>query len=392
MQLYEYSSSYSYISLVLFMLVVGVVTNTLNLVILSRKSMNSTTNKYLYGLAICDICVLIFSALSLSNSFVHDYSKSTDSFISSFDARLFWHSDVAYSFSDDSLTNQTNLIFYPQNLDDQFNIKTLYYNWVMFIYPIIYPYVYPLAIMFQFCTVWINLGMSTDRFIAINFPFKSLKFCTIQNAKRNLMVIFLISMLYSLPRFFEYSVHLEKLSIGHNQTVTYAQYDLTKIGKSRLYRQVVYFWMYILMQSVVPLIILIILNTGLILSLKDSHRYLIKFYDNNRIKNRNLRLKRNGVQNSFMNRELKCKEITLMLIFLVVLFIILHSPSAICNCVYAYNYSSVSPQSSSFDLNKMCNVGNFFIITSSSTNFFTYILFNRRFRKELLVLFRCPSN
>jgi hypothetical protein len=384
MYISENTISYLFIWLVFFIFSLGIVTNTLNLVVLSRKSMKSTTNRYLFALAICDIFVLIFSALSLSNSFAYDFSMSTDSFISSFEARMIEPSDETFLSSTYILNNETNSIFVRQN-SEKFSIKTLYYDWVMCIYPTIYPYVYPLAIMFQFCTVWINLGMSADRFIAINFPFKSFKYCTVKKAKKIIFIIFLVSIVYSLPRFFEYYVHMEKLSINDNQTITYAQYDLSKFGKSRLYRQVVYFWMYIIFQSVIPSIILIILNMGLIMSLKESHRYVLKFYDNR--KNRSLKLNRNDIR--FTNSRIKCKEITIMLIFLVVLFIVLHSPSVVCNSVYGYNHLS---QSNSFDLNKICHIGNFFIITSSSTNFFTYFLFNRRFRKELLILCRCYTH
>lgn len=57
----------------LIMFFVGTITNILNLVILTRKSLKTTTNKYLAALAICDIFVLIFSTLITSNSFINDY-------------------------------------------------------------------------------------------------------------------------------------------------------------------------------------------------------------------------------------------------------------------------------------------------------------------------------
>lgn len=61
----------------LFMFFVGMITNTLNLILLTRKSMKSTTNKYLTALAICDMLVLIFSTLITSNSFINDYDMAT---------------------------------------------------------------------------------------------------------------------------------------------------------------------------------------------------------------------------------------------------------------------------------------------------------------------------
>lgn len=61
----------------LLMFFIGMITNTLNLILLTRKSMKSTTNKYLTALAICDMLVLIFSTLITSNSFINDYDMAT---------------------------------------------------------------------------------------------------------------------------------------------------------------------------------------------------------------------------------------------------------------------------------------------------------------------------
>jgi hypothetical protein len=55
------------------MFLLGMITNTLNLVLLTRKSMKSTTNRYLASLAVCDICVLVFSTIITSNSLINDY-------------------------------------------------------------------------------------------------------------------------------------------------------------------------------------------------------------------------------------------------------------------------------------------------------------------------------
>lgn len=51
------------------MVVIGIVANILNLIVLSLKSMKSTTNKYLWALAVCDLIVLVLSLIALTNSF-----------------------------------------------------------------------------------------------------------------------------------------------------------------------------------------------------------------------------------------------------------------------------------------------------------------------------------
>ena len=404
----------------IMMFFTGIITNILNLIILNRKSMKSTTNKYLTALALCDLFVLFFSQLILSNSFINDYSDSfsvSASNMDSFTQKVFENNSnfTVYSTSlstnhqtnDLELSDSNNLLntIIPEKKTS--SIIKLYNKWSLSIYPRVYPYAYPLAIMFQIGTVLINLGMSTDRFIAIHFPLKSLKFCTISNAKKIIVLIFVFSLFYSLPRFFEYYVLTETYTIN-NETFEYVNYDLTSIGKSKIYRKIVYVWMYVLLQSVVPLCVLIIINMALIISLKESDKVLSRFAYNstkayrsssifNKIINNNTN---NNIINSHLkspifnsnsnsrnkrflnaNNEGRKKDVTLMLIFVVVLFIILQSPAVICNFIYGFTQLAFKNDSDS-----VCYIGNFFIVTCSATNFFTYCIFNRRFRRELMLI------
>ncbi len=150
--------------------------------------------------------------------------------------------------------------------------------------------------MFQVATVWINLGMSIDRFIAIHCPLKSLKYCTIRNAKKIIYLVFGFSFFYSLPRFLEYhtNVHtLEYTDFINNHTLTTDTTEIitaetTPIGKSSIFIYLVYFWMYLLFHSVLPLIILTFLNFALIFSLRKSYKFKAKFNETN-LKQKNTR-------------------------------------------------------------------------------------------------------
>lgn len=353
----------------LFMVVIGLVTNTLNLFILSRKSMKSTTNKYLSALALCDMFVLIFSELSVSNNIIYDLGDSTDSYLSSIINE--------YSTSNNSDIQQFSLNEY---------FLYVYHKWVYFMYPKIYPIVYPFAIMFQICTVWISLGMSTDRFIAIHFPLKSLNFCTIKYAKRVITAIFIFSFFYSLPRFFEFYVHVDKVTLN-NDTIEIVYSDFTEIGKSTQFRTIVYVYMYIFFQSVLPLILLSIINVGLLVSLKKSGKKLRKFSTGSE-KSRLSSINSNSFK--FINKDYhKRKDITLMMTTVVLLFIVLQFPAIMCNCFYgSNNYRVEFSKKESNSINNVCQIGNLFILTSSSTNFFSYCLFNKKFRRELIKFIR----
>ena len=66
------------------MFMIGLITNTFNLILLTRKPMKSITNRYLCALALCDLFVLFFSLLSLSNSFINTETAAILSLLNTF--------------------------------------------------------------------------------------------------------------------------------------------------------------------------------------------------------------------------------------------------------------------------------------------------------------------
>lgn len=350
------------------MVLIGITTNVLNLIVLSRKTMKSTTNKYLSALALCDLFVLIFSQLSVSNYFIYYLRDSSEFYISL----------IINEYSDYKNYQTSRYSLYEY-------IVKMYHKWAFFVYPKIYPYIYPMAIMFQICTVLINLGMSTDRFVAIHFPLKSLNFCTIKCAKRVILYIFVFSFFYSLPRFFEYYVHVDQVTVN-NDTYTIVHNDFTRLGRSPIFRGIIYVYMYVLFQSVIPLVLLSIINVALLISLKKSGNKLRKFSvvsentNQNSVKSSSLKF---GIKD--INKR---KDITLMLVIVVLLFVMFQSPAVVCNCFYGSNsYRQEFAVKEANSYHTVCQIGNFFILTGSSLNFFTYCWFNRKFRQELIRCF-----
>lgn len=215
--------------------------------------------------------------------------------------------------------------------------------------------------------------MSVDRFFAIHFPLRSLKYCTISNAKRVIKFIFLFGIIYSLPRFFEYRTIVDYITLN-NETYSVIYFEPTQIGQSNLFKKIVYFWMYLFFQSIVPLIILTLLNFSLVYSVKASGKFINKFNTNYTTK----LSKSSRTLKVIFNKEKTRKETTIMLISVVILFVLLQTPSVVCNFLHSFNTKT----NSSFEINALCYVGNFLIMTNSATNFFSYCLFNRRFRQE----------
>jgi hypothetical protein len=92
--------------------------------------------------------------------------------------------------------------------------------------------------------------------------------------------------------------------------------------------------MYLLFQSVLPLILLTLLNFALIASLHKSHQFQAQMTSKHPVRGQ---LKagahpRDQKRSSrLISRERNRREITIMLITLLVTFIALHVPSFLCN-------------------------------------------------------------
>ena len=377
------------------MFLIGILTNFINLFILTRKRMKfKTTNRYLSALAICDLFVLFFSQITLSNSFFNNYSQSGDSYkTSSSNHHALDTTQIIIEQIENiikpTVTQETTLssssLLSSEMLDESSSslIVNIYYKWSLYVYPRIYPYMYTLDIMFQIGAVWLNLGMSMDRFIAIHFPLKSLKFCTIRNAKKIIVIIFLFSFFYSLPRYFEYHTKIEKFTINESETYEFVHNDLTNLGKSKLYRKIIYVWMYVCLQSVAPLILLSIINIALVISLRKSGQFLSRFNHNHttQLKNYSITIQHLRLTTTKYSKR---QDITIMLIFVVVLYVVLQAPAVFCNCIYGFNYSHIRNDSLHFNAT-ICNIGNFF-------NKYIFFLKYFSFRRELLVFFRSFFN
>ncbi len=84
-----------------------------------------------------------------------------------------------------------------------------------------------------------------------------------------------------------------------------------------------------------------------------------------------------------LHRERNRKEITVMLITLLLVFIVLHTPSLLCNFLHGFHAASTSVRVTTIEMSLLCSSGNFLLMANSATNFFAYVIFNKPFRREL---------
>lgn len=232
---------------------------------------------------------------------------------------------------------------------------THYLQYFYSIYPNLIPYLWACFQIPYTGTILLTVLVSLNRYFAVCKPFKSAKMCSTAQAKRHVIYVALFSIVYNIPRFFEY----EKVEIcsGYNQTTLVFQSG-GAFGNNLVYRIIYANIFYFLVMHGGPLLSLSFLNYKLITALKKRQK-------------RRAEMGKGGYQ----------QDITLVLVVVIFVFIFCQTPTFIDHILW----TAVDPQ-----LRQCPNwhyyytaIGDMLAILNSSVNFLIYILTSRKFRQLL---------
>ncbi|XP_052781612.1 FMRFamide receptor-like [Mya arenaria] len=294
--------------------IVGTLCNILSVVVLTQRVMNSSTYSYLAALAVCDTLALLLTVF-------------------------------IFLLSEDTV--------YPHK-------GTM--TWVKPSYAILFPYLHPAAITFQVTSIWLTLAFTVDRYIMICHPFRAERLCSVSRARKVIVFIYILGLIFNIPRFLEYTT--KEISIpalnGKIETRKIVQY--TEIGQKPIFIDIVHSYLYLTCVCGIPFLTLAILNTFLIYAVHLSK-------------------KKGKLINA---KEKKRNDTTLMLIGVIVIFLVCQGPALISRMVYAFDFHLAT---ASFTFHRINEVGNFLIIVNSAINIVPYYFFGKRFRKEFWRVF-----
>ncbi|XP_013771836.1 sex peptide receptor-like [Limulus polyphemus] len=198
--------------LVPMILIIGLIGNTVTIVIMTRRRMRSSTNSYLAALAIFDmlylICVFVLS-----------------------------------------------LAHYPGIQDPHY-----------FIYWHIRPFAIMLTDACSNTSVWLTVTFTIERYIAVCHPIRGKVFCTETRAKKVIVFVSLICFFLTLPTPFEWTV----VEITDDKTnETKMTMNFSDFGNNNIYKTV-YYTMTAILFIFIPLFLLSIFNSFLIRSVHLS--------------------------------------------------------------------------------------------------------------------------
>ncbi|CAE1326355.1 unnamed protein product [Acanthosepion pharaonis] len=185
---------------------IGFLGNTLSIIVLSRRRMQSSTNVYLIALSVCDLLYLFFS---VTLSFVHC-----------------------------SYRTQPKFAFYY------------------------IPYARVLADLFGNIAVWLTVSFTVERYVGVRYPMKGRVWCTVRKAKLISCLVFVVCLINTSPELFEMDIVEKQLSHSNRTIVTFVCID-TEFAKTDSY-QIGYYWWFISFFTFIPMVLLSVFNSLLI--------------------------------------------------------------------------------------------------------------------------------
>ncbi|XP_017156529.1 sex peptide receptor [Drosophila miranda] len=307
-----------------FLLIITIISNTLIVLVLSKKSMATPTNFVLMGMAICDMLTVIFPAPGL------------------------WY---MYTFGNHYKP------LHPVSMCLAYSI----FNEIM-------------PAMCHTISVWLTLALAVQRYIYVCHAPMARTWCTMPRVKRCTVYIALLAFLHQLPRFFDRTFLPLQIEWNGNETeVCHLETSMwvhEYIGMDLYYTS--YYLFRVLFVHLLPCIILVTLNILLFAAMRQAQE------------RRKLLFRENRKKECKKLRESNCT--TLMLIVVVTVFLIAEIPIAVVTAMHIV--SSLIIEFLDYGIaNIFIMLTNFFLVVSYPINFGIYCGMSRQFRETFKEIF-----
>lgn len=221
-------------------------------------------------------------------------------------------------------------------------------------------YTWPAVCIAQMITVWVTVLISLERFIAICMPLRAISLCTLPKIRIAIIAIVLSSVLFNLPKFFEFRTKVATME-GSNLTHVVVDGD-TLLRRSTLYMYLYNMALFCIVMYAVPFLLLVGLNVKLIHALHGASKQW-------EMLNRN------------QQKEVKA---TIIPMCIVIVFFICGTQSLISFILDAV-YVDKAPDW----LRRYTGIANLLIVINSASNFLIFFVFGKKFRSVLRAVCHC---
>ena len=241
---------------------------------------------------------------------------------------------------------------------------TRWFDALMVFFPYAGSYVWPTALIASTGTIYLTILVTVNRYISVCRPYEASNLCSVYHARRHVVLVALFSILYNLPRFFEYNV---VTAINPRTNRSELRSTLTPFGQNMIYQVLYGNALYFLVMFLVPLITLLILNYKLIKALRKA-------------KKKRAQLLKTGRDSHNRSED----DITLVLIVVVVVFVICQTPALITQSLLSFLDISKKGCPNPFFFYE--RISDLMVVANSSLNFLIYCFCSKKFRQILFGL------
>lgn len=237
--------------------------------------------------------------------------------------------------------------------------------------PYLGKYIYPCALMTETGTIYLTILVTLNRYISVCHPYKATNLCSVHFARRHVGLVCLFSVVFNLPRFFEYE-------ITENPVETMRQ---TWLYENPVYKVVYRNLFYFVVMFLVPLASLTFLNRKLIKALRKTKKRRARLLKQPALEASNQSMTGTG---SGPNNSRSEDDITLMLIVVVMVFVVTQTPAMVTQVLAScLGQLSLTCPSAFFFYERLSDL---LVVANSSLNFIIYCFCSRRFREILIEL------
>ena len=294
--------------------VLGIIGNVLAFIVLCRQRQRLTTTVLLQGLAIADTLVLISIVLG----------------------RCFRYLAMCNSWS-----------AYTE------------------IFPELFRWLYPLTYFFRQTDVWLITLLTIDRWIAVCKPLHAQRLCTLSRAYKQMTAVTIGSMVVTLPRFFE-------LSLSDSGQI--ATHWLLRIKSYTIAYRIILFFLFMYL---IPMALLMILNTRLLKTLRKADIY--------RAALRESRNQTTSCVSGFRSITWMVVTVVIVCVLCNILAIVSHILYSLAECFRYLKYLEKPRR-------YMAMASNIMITINSAMNFVIYCMCSKNFRNNFIQTFcSCPA-
>lgn len=216
----------------------------------------------------------------------------------------------------------------------------------------LYPYAHYIFNSSLSISAWLTVSVAVERYIYVCKPMMVKSYCTIQRARIITVTVYVLMSVLAIPNALRYQAY-EIYNNGTDEIIS--DLNVSKLWKNVVFAQV-YTWFQNLIRSVIPLLILIGLNACIMYGL------------------RRCRLSR--------TKNMKRYRITIMLVFVVLVFMVCITPDAVMSTFFKSGYIEED-----YLTRGIREITDFLLLINSAVNFILYCIFNTIFWKNFLHIF-----